>query len=295
VIPLLVFQQLIASSTHLVAKSATLVAHPALVVLIRGCFSALFFSGWLLLRRSSLTAIDREDWPRIILLGLLNIPINQLLFIWGVQYGSAPNAALAYALSPTFVVILMALSMRAVPSRMRMFGIATALLGTTVVLIDKGADVSSKFMLGNIMVLCASMAWATYTVLGRRLAIKYGGFHLTALTMLVGLAMYIPVYLLMPITIPTTPLYTVVAGIAPAVTWFQLAYLGIITSGIGFGLWYVALARLDAARLSVFNNLQPILTTLLAWAILGQQPTVLFAAGGIIALAGVWLTQRSDG
>lgn len=293
-IPLMIFQQLIASSTHLVAKSATTVVHPTMVVLVRGIFSALFFASWMVFQRSTLRPIDREDWPRIILLGLLNIPINQLLFIWGVQYGSAPNAALAYALSPAFVVILLAVSLRSVPSRRRLIGIATAIIGTVIVVVDKGADVSARFMLGNIMVLCASMAWATYTVLGRRLAMKYGGFHVTALTMLVGLLLYVPMYAIIPVPIDVAPLTTQVAGISPLATWFQLAYLGIITSGLGFGLWYMALARLDAARLSVFNNLQPILTTLLAWAVLGQRPTAVFVVGGVIALAGVWVTQRSE-
>lgn len=293
--PVLVLQQLIASSTHLIAKTVTFTLHPALVVLVRGLFSCLFFVGWLYVRRKHYVPIERADWPRIILLGLLNIPINQLLFIWGVQLGTAPNAALAYALSPTFVVIIISIIIKELPSVHRAIGVAVALTGAAIVLVDKGAGLSADHTLGNIIVLCASASWALYTVLGRRLVVKYGGFQLTAFSMFIGTALFVPVYSVIAITVPggidLTPLTASVQGSTPEWTWFQLFYLGVITSGFGFGLWYAALARMDAARLSVFNNLQPVLTTVLAWMIFSQVPSTMFVIGGVLAIAGVVYTQ----
>jgi drug/metabolite transporter (DMT)-like permease len=293
--PVLVLQQLIASSTHLIAKTVTFTLHPALVVLVRGLFSCLFFVGWLYVRRKHYVPIERADWPRIILLGLLNIPINQLLFIWGVQLGTAPNAALAYALSPTFVVIIISIIIKELPSVHRAIGVAVALTGAAIVLVDKGAGLSADHTLGNIIVLCASASWALYTVLGRRLVVKYGGFQLTAFSMFIGTALFVPVYSVIAITVPggidLTPLTSSVQGSTPEWTWFQLFYLGVITSGFGFGLWYAALARMDAARLSVFNNLQPVLTTVLAWMLFSQVPSTMFVIGGVLAIAGVVYTQ----
>lgn len=293
--PVLVLQQMIASSTHLIAKTVTFTLHPALVVLIRGVFSCLFFIGWLYIRRKHYVPVDRADWPRIVLLGLLNIPINQLLFVWGVQLGTAPNAALAYALSPTFVVIVISFIVKELPSIHRIIGVIVALAGASIVLVDKGAGFGVDHTLGNIIVLCASASWALYTVLGRRLVVKYGGFQLTAFTMFFGTVLFVPVYTLLALVVPGgidyTPLVASVQGSTPGWTWFQLFYLGVITSGFGFGLWYAALARMDAARLSVFNNLQPVLTTVLAWILFSQEPTPMFMIGGVVAIAGVVYTQ----
>lgn len=289
---LLIFQQLIASSTHLIAKTVTGTLHPTMVVLVRAAFASLFFGAYVLIRRSTLLKVDRQDWPRIILLGLLNIPLNQLLFIWGVRLGTAPNAALAYALTPAMVLLIAVVFMGERPGFARIAGIVVAIAGAGIVLVDKGARFDPDLMIGNILVLCAALAWSLYTILGRPLAIKYGGFHLTALTMFVGAVLFIPVWAAIPVPIDVAPLFETVNDVSPAATWFQLFYLGVITSGIGFGLWYVALTRLDASRLSVFNNLQPILTTILAWLILGTVPTPLFIVGGAIALVGVILTQR---
>lgn len=285
---LLLLQQLISSSTHLVAKSVTLTLHPTTVVLIRGIFTCVAFGLWMFIRRSKVRRIDREDIPRLLLLGLINMPINQLLFIWGVKYTTAPNASLAYALTPAFVVIIMLMFWKQRPGWKRLLGVCVAFLGATIVLVDRGAGFAPSQTLGNVMVLGASMSWAGFTVFGRPMVVKYGPVHATALTFFAGLALYLPVWAMIPVHDPATAL-TDATWLA---TWSQLFYLGVITSGVGYGLWYYALSHMDSGRVAVFNNLQPILTSILALMIFGTQPTPLFLVGGAVALVGVMITQR---
>ncbi|MCX6140593.1 MAG: DMT family transporter [Candidatus Kapabacteria bacterium] len=285
---LLLLQQLISSSTHLVAKNVTLTLHPTTVVLVRGIFTCVAFGIWVFIRRSKVRRIDREDIPRLLLLGLINMPINQLLFIWGVKYTTAPNASLAYALTPAFVVIIMLMFWKQRPGLKRLLGVCVAFLGATIVLVDRGAGFAPSQTLGNVMVLGASMSWAGFTVFGRPMVVKYGPVYATALTFFAGLALYLPIWALIPVHDPATPL-TDSTWLA---TWSQLFYLGVITSGVGYGLWYYALSRMDSGRVAVFNNLQPILTSILALMIFGTQPTPLFLVGGAVALIGVMITQR---
>lgn len=291
-IPILVLQQLIASSTHLVAKTAAMELHPVLVVLIRALFSCVFFAGYCLVRRRHLPKVERKDWGRIVLLGALNIPLNQLLFIWGVGLSTPANASLAYALSPAFVVAIAMVAMGERPSALRLVGIGVAILGAGIVIVDRGASPDPALRTGNIMVLGASFTWALYTVLGKRLAATYGGFFLTALTMFAGTILFLPVALLLPVHLDTAPLVEPPPANPLESVWFQLLYLGFVTSGFGFGLWYMALAKIDASRLAVFNNLQPVLTTVLAALILGTLPTPTFLVGGAVALIGVAVAQR---
>lgn len=285
---LLLLQQFIASSTHLVAKDITQELEAITVVLFRGIFTCCAFGLWMIIRRSSLRKVDRSDLKLIALLGLVNMPINQLLFIWGVDYTTAPNASLAYALTPVFVVSLLALWKRTSPGWKKISGIALAVLGAAIVLVDRGASVSSEQTLGNVMVLAASMSWAAYTVIGRSLIVKYGPVQTTAMSFIAGLALYIPVWAAIPVHDPMT----VLISHGWFEHWAQLFYLGVITSGVGYGLWYYALSRMEASRVSVFNNLQPVLTSVLSFAIFGTVPTVMFIVGGAIAIAGVVLTQR---
>lgn len=287
---LLVFQQLIASSTHLIAKDITAELHPTLVVLFRGLFTCMAFGLWWLVRRRSLLPIRRADLPLIALLGVVNIPINQLLFIWGVKYTTAPNAALAYALTPVFVVIMLAVSGRQPAGWKRWLGVGLAILGAAIVLSEQGLSMAPEYTLGNIMVLLASASWALYTMLGRSLITIYGPTQASALTFFSGVLIYAFVWLLLPIPTDMGPLLD--PDIA-MVNWFQLFYLGVITSAVGYGLWYYALTKLDTRNVAVFNNLQPVLTTLLAMIVFGTEPTIGFVIGGALALTGVIVTQKA--
>lgn len=287
---LLLLQQLIASSTHLIAKNVTGTVHPTTVVLLRGVFTCVAFGIWWVMRHRTLKPVQRSDWPLILLLGLINLPVNQLLFIWGVKFTTAPNASLAYALTPVFVVIYLAVGKGASPGWKKWLGVALALIGAAIVLFDRGVSFSAEHTLGNIMVLAASASWAAYTVLGRRLIATYGSVYATALTFFSGLAIYAMVFLAIPVPFDLAPL---VHPHQAAGIWFQLFYLGVITSGVGYALWYYALTHMDTSSVAVFNNLQPIFTTILAFILFGTEPTLAFLIGGVIALAGVVVTQKA--
>jgi len=175
---------------------------------------------------------------------------------------------------------------------MKIVGIVIAFIGTAIVLVDKGVRFDEDVFLGTVIVLGASLAWAFYTVFGRNLAIKYGAMHTTSLSMLIGTALYVPIWILLPVSFDPSPLVIQAGGPTPFENWLQLFYLGVVTSGLGFGLWYYALTKYDAAKVSVFNNLQPVMTTILSFLLFSQVPTPLFVIGGMIALGGVILTQR---
>lgn len=283
-------QQSIASSTHLFAKTVTHTVHPAVVVLFRSAFAVLFYCVWIGFRRSLFRKIDRSDWRDVVILGLINIPINQLLFIWSLRYTTPPNAALAYALTPTFVVILERVLRGITISKKQSIGIFLALFGTIIIQIEKGISLGSEVLLGNCMVLAASISWAMFTTKSKPMAEKYGAIFSTGMSMLSGLLLYIPLFFLFAVTG-----FNDVHFVPQAITqseWGQIAYLGIMTSGVGYGLWNYALTKAKASKVAIFNNLQPILTTIMSFVIFGLEPTLVFIVGGTIALIGVVYTQR---
>ncbi|MES2765992.1 MAG: EamA family transporter [Bacteroidota bacterium] len=285
---ILIFQQLIASSTHLIAKSATTEIHPALVVFLRGGFAALAYAVWWVFKRKDLPKFERSDLKKLLILGLINIPINQLLFIWGLRFTTAPNASLAYALTPAFVLLTALAFTKERTTRLKVIGIVVAFVGITIVLFERDVNFSSGYFLGNIMVLGASLSWAWFTLLGRDFAKKYGAIYSTALAMFMGWAMYIPFFIGLHFfaDVPFN------IGDLSGTNWFQIFYLGVITSGVGYALWNYALTKTDASKVAVFNNMQPILTTILSIIFLSQEPSHIFVIGGLVAIVGVVLTQR---
>lgn len=281
---LLFLQQAIAASTHFIAKFANADADPFTIVFLRGCFTVVFFVCWFLPQWKTLPRLERRDVWRLVLLGFLNIPCNQVLFVAGLRYTTPANASLAYALVPAFVLAIMIIFYHEKTTFLKTLGIGIAFCGALLIIFERGIEVRSEFFAGNIMELSAALSWAWFSILGKSLATRYGAFYATALAMLAGMLWYTPIYFLLPTTTP----FAAISGI----TWFYAVYLGIMVSVVGYFLWYFALARIQASNVAVFSNVQSVMVTLAAALFFAQMPSLLFVIGGVCVIAGVVITQR---
>lgn len=69
-------------------------------------------------------------------------------------------------------------------------------------------------------------------------------------------------------------------------------YLGLMPTALGFATWAFALRRTSAGRMASIAYLIPPIAIALGWALLGEAPPWLAAAGGALCLAGVFLARR---
>jgi drug/metabolite transporter (DMT)-like permease len=281
----LFIQQLIAASTHVVSKSLTDTIDPSVLLLFRALIASIIFMVILFFKRKRLPKLEKKDFLTFIILGILCIPLNQYLFFISIGMTTPANVALAYALCPAFVLVMEIIYLKTKSSKFKIAGIFIAFTGAFIIFLERGIDFSSSYFLGNLIALTAAFAWAIYTIIGKTVIYKYGATYSTGLAIIIGYICYLPIYAIWGDT-------STISKIEPF-DWIKIAYLGAFTSVIGYGLWYWVLKKLDASKLSVTNNLQPILTTILSVIFLTQTFTVSFIVGGIIAITGVILTQRA--
>ncbi len=78
---------------------------------------------------------------------------------------------------------------------------------------------------------------------------------------------------------------------ASALAWWGVVYLIVMASVVSYLISSWALAHLPAARVAVFNNLQPLATALMAQAFLGERVTASFFVAATVVIAGVFLAQ----
>jgi drug/metabolite transporter (DMT)-like permease len=281
---IMLFQQLLAAGTHLVAKTVTADVHPVVLTFLRNSISLIAMLVMFLVREKRIK-VEREDILALIWLSFLAVPMNQFLYLYGIKFTLASNGALLYAMTPAMLLILSAVFLNERMTPMKILGVITAFLGISIVMFEKGIDLSSDYFYGNMMIFFAVIAWALFAIQGKKLVKKYGAFHITALSMIGGALMFLPV----------GGYYFAVNGM-PMITpgnWGSILYLSLITSVVSYMLWFYALGRMDTTKVAVFANAQPILTTILAVTFLDQPLTSAFLIGGTITIAGVLLTQRS--
>ncbi len=280
----MLFQTLIASGTHIVAKVVVEDIDSVTLTFLRSMIAAIGLLILFVIREKSIR-IERDDRMKMLWLGVLVIPLNQFAFLIAIGLTTPSNAALFYATTPVFVMILSALLLNERALLFAKIGVIIGFIGIALVIFERGVDFSSDYTLGNLLLLVAVSSWGLYTVLGRPLVLKYGSFHISSLSMIIGAAMFMPIGI-----IPAIKFDYSTIGVAHL---YGLLYLGIGTSIIAYFLWYYALGRIESTKVAVFTYLQPVLTTILAVIILGQIITMQFITGACIALVGVVLVQSS--
>jgi drug/metabolite transporter (DMT)-like permease len=227
---------------------------------------------------------SRRDTLALLALGVLGNGFYQCLFVVGVSKTSASDAALVIAATPAFVAIIGKLRRSEQTSAKRAGGIAMSILGMGFVVLGATTATSGNAsLLGDLIMLGASLCWATYTVLLKPYTTRISGMQLSALTMVGGaiplVAYCLPAMLRMRWTS------------FPALGWAAVAYSGVGSLVIAYAFWYRGVRIIGPTRTAMYSNLQPVVAVLVAWAMLGEVPTPLQGVGAASIMGGLLLSR----
>lgn len=249
--------------------------------------SALLFSVFRRRQRRSVSAstLGRAELPRLILIGVCGIAVNQLCFLLGLALTSASHASLLIGMTPFLVLLLAAARGQERLSWRRALGLVVAVAG--VLLLQKpSASSQSASLWGDLLILGAGLSFAAYTVFGKELASRHGGLAVISVSYAAG-----GIFLL-PMTIYLARDFDF-SAVSPG-AWAAFAYMTVVSSVICYIGWAYALRKLTASRLSAFSYLQPLVATILAVPVLGEPVTAGLIGGGGLIMAGVFLSERSE-
>jgi drug/metabolite transporter (DMT)-like permease len=273
---------LLSAMTYLAAKRGVAELPPLTLLVWRLLVSAGTFL-LLLLFLPGPRLPPRGQLGRVALLGLLSGPLNQALFLLAMQRTSAAHGALIFSLTPLGVYLVELARGRERPRWTATVGIAVALGGVLLLLLARGPKALSGLFLGDVLLLGSLLAWVFYTTEGRELVAAQGPLRTSAWSNIAGGLFLLPLFpfVLRPELVAASSL------LAKA----SVVYLGLGSSVLSYVIWFVALGRTDASKVAIFSNLQPVATTFLAFALLGEHIGWEVVVGGALVLLGVRLTQ----
>jgi len=228
----------------------------------------------------------RRDLLTLLVLGMIGNGVYQILFIEGVARSRAGDAALVLAASPAFIAILgRALGVERISTR-GVVGIALSLAGMAFVVYGRemaGEGGDTTTLLGNLLVLAGSLAWALYSVLLKPRTDHLDVVTISAFTMLGG------AIVMLAVGAPAMA-RTDWRAVGPGV-WAAMLYSGLFALVLAYLFWYRGVQVLGPTRTAMYSNLQPVIALGAAWAALGEVPTPWQAVGAGTIIAGVVLTR----
>ena len=283
----LVFVMVLCWSGNYVAAKIVFREIPAVLAMaLRTIVAAVLMAGIYWRRpRGGATIWTRREMGILIVLGLFGMVMNQFFWTIGVAQTTVVHSSVIMATTPIWV-LLMAGVMRLEPITFpKVGGMAIAMAGVAMLQVFRPKpSAKSPTLLGDFLVLLCALALAGMTAFGKRYRPKSGGIAVNAVGYILG------AFLLLPSFWFSSRGFDY--GKVTAGAWAGVVYMGAVSSVTGYLIYYYALARMPASRMAAFQYLQPVIASLLAVVMLGEELTgPAIAAGGII-FAGVFVTER---
>ena len=278
------------SANFIIGKVALREFPPFLLSVLRLELAGLFLAPvyWFKCR----TGIRKLRGPDVALLTVLAICCvgNQILFVIGLSRTTVAHSALIIATGPIFVLLIAAFMKLEKITPLKVVGMLIALGGVAVLVQQSytqpgSGDLSGQPTLaGDALTALASTAFSVFAVLGKKATERYSSLAVNGFAYVAGGAMLIPVLLWQASAFPF-------ARVSPA-AWSSLVYMALFPSVICYLIYYYALSRISASRVTAFIYLEPVIATLMAVAFLGERVSAQLVAGGTVIFAGVYLTER---
>lgn len=234
------------------------------------------------------SALPTDRSGRLLLLAsaVSGFVLFPLLYTVGQERTSAMHGGMILAALPIFTGTYGMLIERRRPRPAWLTGCGLALVGEAAIIAFRAGNGGAPSSLGgDLLVLVSALIVSFGYVAGARLAARG---YASLSTTLWGVA--IAALLMLPILLVSVAVDGVPRG-AP-VSWLAILHLAVVTSILGYIVWYWALARGGIARIAPIQFLQPFSGLVLAALLLGERFTVSLLGAAAAILVGISIAQR---
>lgn len=224
----------------------------------------------------------RQHFWQFAILSAFGMVLYQGLSYSAAHHTSATNMGIINAFIPIFTIFVSMLILHEIPNRFAIIGSILSFLGLVYVMAQ--GNFASLLGLGgysgDLLMVLAVFFYAFYGVFLKKWQLK------------------VPLLISLYIQIAFALLYHL-----PFIAWFGLQsidmnnvgsvlYAGIFPSLIAPFVWMMAVQYLGPNRTSIFMNLMPVFTAIIAFFWLNEAWTIYHSIGGLIILLGIVLAQK---
>jgi drug/metabolite transporter (DMT)-like permease len=247
--------------------------------------------------KRELTSLTRNELLLALLSGVF-LALHFATWITSLQYTTVASSVVLVSTIPLWVALLSPFTIKEPIRRAVLIGLILALLGGMVVGISDSCSISGgriicpslvdfmrgRAFLGDLLAICGAIAGAGYLLIGRKLRAKMS--LISYISLVYGMAAIVLVIIMF--SARENPF-----GYSPPI-YLWLILLALVPQLIGHSTFNWALGYLSAAFVSITLLGEPIGSTILAYFILHEKPTLIKLIGGGLILVGIYIASRSE-
>lgn len=230
-----------------------------------------------------LQKIQKGDLKYFILVSIFNPFLYFLGESYGVKFVSSTLAAVIIATIPLFTSFTSSFFLNEKITKMNILGILVSILGVGFVIFNKGETIdASPFGIG--MLSFAVVAAIGYTLVLKKLTIKYNSTTVVTYHNFIGIFLFAPLFFIIDY-----PEFKLIGFSTDA--WIPLLKLAIFGSSFAFIFFTFSIKRIGIAKANAFTNLIPVFTAIIAFFVLNEIINMNKITGISLVICGLFLTQ----
>ncbi len=241
---------------------------------------------WIVLfYRRQLFTIPKKDWLPLLGMGLLGNIIYQGLFIIGIDYTYAANAAVMLGTIPIWVALISHFFNLEQMNIFKTLGVIAAFAGI-VFIMSGGKDpfsMDSDTFFGDLIIIAAAVVWGGYTILSKSFLTRYTPIQFSAIMATIGSIVLFLIGLPKIVELEWTNISAAAYG--------GVVYSGLLSIGVAYLIWNYGLQTVGAVHTATYQNLVPVMGLFFGIVLLNEQLTFLQYTGSALVIAGIVLAR----
>jgi drug/metabolite transporter (DMT)-like permease len=238
--------------------------------------------------RGQLFTIPKKDWLPLLGMGLLGNLIYQGLFIIGIDYTYAANAAVMLGTIPIWVALISHLLNLEQMNIFKTLGVIAAFAGI-VFIISGGKDpfsLGSDTFFGDLIIIAAAVVWGGYTILSKSFLDRYTPIQFSAIMATIGCIVLLGIGLPNMMELEWTNISIAAYG--------GVIYSGLLSIGVAYLIWNYGLQTVGAVHTATYQNLVPVLGLFFGVVLLNEQLSLLQYFGSLLVIIGIVLARKKS-
>lgn len=221
---------------------------------------------------------------RFLVMGLCQPVIYFIGETLGIQYTNSSFAGVMISLIPVSTAILSAIFLHEHISRRTVGWIIVSIVGVFIISTTQTSSGAIQFK-GVLYLLVAVISASAFYILSRSTADDFTPFERTFIMMVMGFVCF-TIQAIIQEGQDFLPLLK--SGFTDPSVMLPVAYLAVLSSVVAFLLQNYAVTYLELAKITVFENIIPVISVAAGVLFLGEPFSVIQFAGVALILIGVW-------
>jgi len=182
------------ATSYVAARMTLQSVPPAMLAFLRLVIASLVLAS--LPRRGSAQPLSRGDHQAVAWMGILGFAAAYVCSNWGIAHSTATNAALLITVEPLAMILLSPWYLGERLSRREAVGAGLTIVGSMVLVVNGIPGVTETLLphwSGDLVLVVAGVAYASYSLLGRRVLQRHAPLGVTIRSLVWGAVALAPV------------------------------------------------------------------------------------------------------